>query len=320
MKKLMMIFGLVALTVAVGILAQGTRAADAEEENASAEDILSRQAERSSRYAAEDDGLPISRLHRVLYRMYDVFPLLETPPRETLEAFPESAFFIHNSAIRIPMDIRRGQSLRMTLDTIKADSGGMLDWDIYSGLLCIYPTRMPDGKVNPLELTVSLSLHEASPWEALQQFGAYLNGRLGPDTVFVNPLTGVPNPKDRRDPSTASPTTWGYQPPEWFTQDTSITLDLVEMPAREALCAILAASPYPLQIRYQHQSPPHRDLFTVIYFWDAYDTGPPMEDEDMIGWLRERAVACGTDPDEVSTELPRHYPLPPDFRYPVSED
>ena len=312
MKKLMMIFGLVALTVTGGILAQGTRAADVEERNARAEDILSRQAERTYDYGGEG-SMPVYRIESMLRSLYGIYLFMERPPLELVGMFPDGAIRRKNDGLEIPVHVPRGQSLERTLELLCADSGGMLTWELLHDVLCIYPSRMPDEKISPLELAVTLDLQEASVWEAIKMVSQQINNALGPGSVDVMPLYSIPDMLDQGDPATRSPTVWGYQPPEWFTASKTLTLQLEDISAREALCAIFNASPHPVRARYTHPSASERPgMLRIIFFWRHYDPGPPMEDVDLLHWRRERYEAVGRDPAEASEELVQPVPFPSD--------
>jgi len=134
------------------------------------------------------------------------------------------------------LTLRLGQPLTSALDELMATSGGRLKWQRVGGSICVVATPQPGDMVeNNLDVRVSLKVEGVSTWEALKALGRAVNR---------NPVKG------RRLTIGLDFLRRGSAPPKGFAEDNSISLDLDNVTAREAACAIIAASP--LQIAYTY--------------------------------------------------------------------
>lgn len=143
----------------------------------------------------------------------------------------------------ISLSIQTGQTLAQTLDMFVSETRGALRWGRVHGILCLRPPDSATQVENGLDITVSLQLDSVSTWDAFKALANAIN---------ADPVGG------RRIQIYPSFTSSGMAAPPKFRGDNSITLDLQDVSAREAACAIMAMSPLELSYRYSNHYEPVR--------------------------------------------------------------
>lgn len=143
----------------------------------------------------------------------------------------------------VKFEIGPDQTLRSALDMFREKSDGKLLWDLVYGSICIRASDGAPDSENLLDLNISLSLDGVSTWDAMQELAHEINERAtNGRQILVSP----------RALST------GYGPPDAFRNDIGIRLDLENVTAREALCAIIQASPLEMSYKYANHGPSQR--------------------------------------------------------------
>jgi len=194
-------------------------------------------------------------------RRFGVHVCFESPHPWTYDAWPEG---------ELTFRVAEDETLRDFLDQLGEVTAGQMNWGFLRGMLYIGPTRIPESGRKYLSIKISLDLDGVSTWEAYKQWATAVNaGRKdGPGVwlVVTKPIMRAPGA---------------------FTDAKTITLHLEGVTAREALCAITAASPLPISISYSHHddSP---DLASISYIWREGEERREISKEEWQRWLDER--------------------------------
>lgn len=136
---------------------------------------------------------------------------------------------------KIKFRIKRGETLAAVLDNFCAATEGRLRWGTIRGIICIWPADTALEMENLLDVRVSLKVDQLSTWHAWLELLRAVNKMVPADRYIV---PGVQGFQDQ------------YIPPWILRDDRSISFDLVDVTAREAACAIMAASPVHAEFRY----------------------------------------------------------------------
>ena len=172
--------------------------------------------------------------------------------------------------------IRKNQTLGYSLEQLEEKTGGAFEVKRIRKVLCIVPTDRTEFRTDPFARRVSLRLEGVSAWEAFKALGKAMNAGKGEDYpgVRVLPL-GVGT---------------CYTPPRALLEERTISLDLRNVPAREAACAIVAAAPFPMSFSYLHCE--REDSLSMALHKEgriSMDGRLSREDGDM--WLKETEEA-----------------------------
>ncbi|MBN2311671.1 MAG: hypothetical protein JXR94_22020 [Candidatus Hydrogenedentes bacterium] len=135
--------------------------------------------------------------------------------------------------------IRKNETLRSVLDAIVAESQGALEWTSLSGVLWVLPTGKDAAMESALDTPVSIALKGATPWEGLKRVVRAVNNAPGVKRTIAC------------HPSCAENFT---NPPPGFADGASVSLELHEVTAREALSAVIAQSPVEMYVEYSNMS------------------------------------------------------------------
>jgi hypothetical protein len=133
--------------------------------------------------------------------------------------------------------VQAGETLELTLDRFCVAAGRQLQWRRINGVICVWPTGVGGKVESTLDSNVSLKLEGVSTWEALLELARVVNA-----TPSVN-RTLMPSAEPRQDQ---------YVPPLALREEKSISLALTNVTAREAVCAIMAASPLQMEFTYSN--------------------------------------------------------------------
>ena len=171
------------------------------------------------------------------------------------------------------IQVRRNQRLEATLEQIKASAPFPLAWDVIDGVVRVYRGEVPEGErcLPSVPVTVQGTM---TPWEAIKSTAQQMNeaygalGEGGPEQVRVA-ISGV---------GTLALTDYrgwrnegvGLRPPDRFGRD-PIELDLEDVPAREALARIQAASGYAFDISYGYRTDRMDNLVVFLDWGDTRD-------------------------------------------------
>jgi hypothetical protein len=170
-------------------------------------------------------------------------------------------------------EIRKGQTLRGALDQVVAMTQGALQWKALSGLIYVFPSGKTGAVESVFDTPISIHMRNASTWEALKLLcetvmsSPYSDRGFGLGLGFLDKFT---------------------KPPPAFTEERCITLRLDNVTAREALCAIVAASPV------QMSFDPGTGSGAYVWF---YTNGRPLKKrndltpEELEDWYR-RLRSC----------------------------
>lgn len=127
------------------------------------------------------------------------------------------------------------EDLRSALEMLPTATKGKLSWSEIRGNICILPPVDANGTENTLDTVVSLQIQNGSTWDALKQLALEIN-------------RGVSlNRRTRFFPRFLVHSREG--PPE-FREGNKVSLDLKDVTAREALCAIIHESPFEMAYSY----------------------------------------------------------------------
>ena len=130
--------------------------------------------------------------------------------------------------------IQKNATLKYTLDTYVEKTGRQYEWKRIHDVLCTIQKTQPDG-VNNLDTQVSLSLHSVSTWEAFKTLVKTINAkRSGTREIHLAP----DGPGVFKRPAKA------------LLEERTISLEIQDVPAREAACAIVAAAPIEVNFNY----------------------------------------------------------------------
>ncbi len=136
----------------------------------------------------------------------------------------------------VPFTISKGDPLDRSLDKLVALSNGLLKYRIIHNQIVILPVKQTDDEiVSNLDVRVSVDFEDVSVWVALKR------------------TVGKANRQQVTDyPTYLYPPGYNHvlQPPSGFTNAHEISLTVEHVTAREAVCAVLAASSLNLAYRY----------------------------------------------------------------------
>ena len=155
------------------------------------------------------------------------------------------------------LNVQKDTPLSEALDAAMAGSGGMYRWERNPyGSFCIVGTSQGGTAENCLDTRIDLHVEKASTWEALCAVAKAVNEkpvngrRMGiyPSFIVMRPL----------------------RTPEGLKDNLCITLDLKDVPARDAVCAIIAQAPLKMSYWYANEhgmgdAPPAARLTILIY-------------------------------------------------------
>lgn len=151
----------------------------------------------------------------------------------------------------ISFGIQRNETLKHALDKFVQATGGVCEWKWIEDTIFIGPRK--DGNpsnITSLDAVVSLELESVSVWDAFVALGIAMRRNNPSDYPFeaVQPhCVGVLK-----------------APPREFTEPGHITLSLSNVPARQAACAILKASPVGMYFKYVTGI--ERDYISLLFF------------------------------------------------------
>ncbi len=183
-----------------------------------------------------------------------------------------------------------GETLREALDKLCANSGGRFVWKRIRGILCVIPSAQNEKVESALDTTVTIHVDNVSTWDAILALGMAVNEREAADRM----LRFYPQGNEYLNHPVA------------FRNDKTLSIHLDGVSARDALCAIMAASPFQMRYSYQNYFNPVRYPSSVpnasISLW-FFENG--MLYKRYSDRMREELV-------EMSTEV--EMTLPPDRR------
>ena len=134
------------------------------------------------------------------------------------------------------LNAEKDTRLSEALDGVVARSRGMLRWELNHGSVCVVPSEEGPKAENCLDTRIDLQVEKVSTWEALCAVAKAVNEkpvngrRMGVYPGFV---------EMRR-----------YATPKGLKDNPCITLDLKDVPARDAVCAIIAQAPLKMYYTY----------------------------------------------------------------------
>ncbi|MFO7776317.1 MAG: hypothetical protein R6W89_11010, partial [Candidatus Hydrogenedentota bacterium] len=197
------------------------------------------------------------------------------------------------------IEVRRNQRLETTLEQIEASAPFPLAWDAIDGVVRIYRGEVPEGErcLPSVPVTVQGTM---TAWEAIKATLKQMNNAYWPlgerplkqsEGVRVGisgvGLLALSDGRGWRNEGV------GLLPPDRFGRD-PIELDLEDVPAREALARIQAASGYAFDMSYGYFSD-QRDGLTVFLNWgDTRDEEQAKKDahratlEEAVLWSTAR--------------------------------
>lgn len=136
---------------------------------------------------------------------------------------------------QLDFSIEANSPFRSNLDRFSESTDGKLVWEFANGALIIRAPSEAKDTENNLDTIVSLDLSGVSTWHALMALVKVINA----DPIAGRPIGVSPV-------FNAS----GKAGPDRFRNDFSVVLNLENVTAREALCAIIAASPFEMTYSY----------------------------------------------------------------------
>ncbi len=180
----------------------------------------------------------------------------------------------------IPFRIQRNETLGMALSMFKDGTDGMLEAKRIRNVLCVvYNT--PPGLVNPLDCKVSLKLENVTAWEAFKTLGKTINAL----PQFAS--------RPKAQVCTSVSVRYDRAVPPILYEDKCITLNLTDVTAREAACAIVEAAPFEMDFQYVHglvcpELPYAGDSMTIRYLQNGrpIHTEPETKEEEEF-WRAE---------------------------------
>lgn len=137
---------------------------------------------------------------------------------------------------RIDPWIREEEDLRSALDTLRVATDGALTWAQIRGNVCVLAPDGAQGTENTLDTVLSLHVEDVSTWEALRRLGEEINGR---------------EHSNRHTKLSPSFLAHSRAAPPGFRDGNEVTLELEEVTAREALCAIIRESQFEIAYSYE---------------------------------------------------------------------
>ena len=186
------------------------------------------------------------------------------------------------------LDVHGGTPLSEALDGIAAQSAGMLRWERNNGSLCVVATGKGAKVENCLDTRIDLHVEKLSAWDALCAVAKAANEkpvngrRIGIYPGFIQ-MRRYPTPKGLKDTP-------------------CITLDLKDVPARDAICAIIAQAPLRMSYRcYNEQgmgeAPPVAKLIVKIFGDDGKPYSGPrdLSSQEYYGYLADYYEMVGDE-------------------------
>lgn len=182
---------------------------------------------------------------------------------------------------QLEFSLQPNTSLRKSLGQFCDSTSGALTWEFRSGVLVVRAPADAGGVENNLDTRVSLNLAGVSTWTAFKALARAINSK---------PLVA------RRIDIYPSFIGHSKKGPDNFRNDSSISLDLEDVTAREALCAIIAASPlelsYTYWLFYRPELNPEPDPISKIRIQlyeegKHYTTHERISEEEMRQYLQE---------------------------------
>ena len=135
-----------------------------------------------------------------------------------------------DSPRKTSIQMRKDMSLSEALDAIVGQSQGMLRWERNKyGSICVLATGEGAKAENNLDVRIDLHVEKVTPWDAMRALVKAVNEkpvngrRMGIIPGYLDGRIGLPSE---------------------MTEELCITLDLENVPARDALCAIIEQTPY----------------------------------------------------------------------------
>lgn len=197
--------------------------------------------------------------------------------------------------------VKAEETLEETLNRFCAEMGGRLQWGRIRGVICVWPAANAESVESTLDTTVTLELSGMSTWQAILEVCRQANS----------------SEEDRVLVPRAEPSQDRYAPPDALRDHNSITLSLSEVTAREAICAVLAASPLHLEFNYgnyyrpdlANPRPPSSNL-SITAFSDSrkvlYDVVESLSDAESRRWHDEARETI--PPEKADVIRPRTQP------------
>ena len=193
----------------------------------------------------------------------------------------DEGFFDVRGLHRIPYQVNRWERLRTVLDRVIDATGENITYEVIHGQLCVLPVKThPDEILSPLDLRVTVDLGRMSAWEAIKEVTFALNQQKD---VLDKPVIAEPEEFVRQ--KVTAPL---------FTAPQDFNLSLHDVTAREALCAIFAASESDIDYRYSGHTSRRRNYHTLIiashparFIQSLRDRSGRFYREEACWWLRE---------------------------------
>ena len=186
------------------------------------------------------------------------------------------------------LNVQKGTPLSEALDGVVARSSGMLRWERNHGSICVVGTGKGGKSENCLDTRIDLHVEKVSTWDALRAVAEAANEkpvngrRIGIYPGFI---------QMRR-----------HTTPEGLKDNPCITLDLKDVPARDAVCAIIAQAPFKMAYWYANwegmgDAPPAAKLTMYIYKDNGqkYNSAGIMPDEECYSYAADYYEMVGDE-------------------------
>ncbi len=188
---------------------------------------------------------------------------------------------------KIPFTISPGDSLADVLDRFCSATGKQFQWGRIRGIICVWPTGTNGTTESMLDVRVTVNVEGASAWEAILQLVREVNAKaIGAADRYM-----VARPTFTKEI---------YTPPLVFRNEHVISLSLQDVSAREAICAIMAASPIRMSFWYFNSyhgnivDDPRSSSQLTLWFYNENGSlahGPRVTDVREYGVWRAEALA-----------------------------
>ena len=198
------------------------------------------------------------------------------------------------------LDVQQGTRLSEALDGVVERSAGMLRWERNHGSICVVGTDKGAKGKSCLDTRIDLHVEKISAWDALCAVARAANERpvngrrMGIYPGFI---------QMRR-----------LRTPEGLKDTPCITLDLKDVPARDAVCAIIAQAPFKMAYTYFNKrgmsdAPPAAKLTMYIYEDNGrrYHSGERMTDEEYFSYLADYYEMVGDEKEATKNRLCAEY-------------
>lgn len=130
-----------------------------------------------------------------------------------------------------------GETLESALDRLCEVSEDHLQWGRIQNIICVWPTGAKGRLESLLDSQVTLELKGSTTWNAILALCKAINTSVSSDRILM------PRAEPHQDQ---------YLPPMVLRTDTITSLSVSDVPAREALCAIVAAAPVLVEFTYSN--------------------------------------------------------------------